>query len=76
MGNALSVLGRPQDAIGHYEQALRIKPDNAEAHYAVGIALEQTGMLQDAIGHYQQALRIKPDFSAARTALTRLQAGQ
>ena len=32
-----------QEAIGHYEQALRIKPDYAEAHYNLGIALAQTG---------------------------------
>ena len=54
---------RSQEAIGHYEQALRIKPDYAEAHYNLGIALEQAGRVQEAIGHYEQALRIKPDFA-------------
>jgi Flp pilus assembly protein TadD len=68
--------GRVGEAIGHFEQALRIKPDYAEVHYDLGSALEQTGRLREAIGHYQQALRIKPDLTAARTALARLQARQ
>ena len=54
-----------QEAIGHYEQALRIKPDYAEAHNNLGIALVQAGRMQEAIGHYEQALRIKPDYAEA-----------
>ena len=37
--------------MGHYEQALRIKPDYAEAHYNLGMALAQVGRVQEAIGH-------------------------
>jgi tetratricopeptide (TPR) repeat protein len=65
-----------QDAIGHYEQALRIKPDYAHAHYNLGVALEKLGRTQEAIQHYEQALRIKPDFTQAHSALARLQARQ
>ena len=36
-------LNRLPEAIGHYEQALRIKPDYAEAHDNLAIALEQVG---------------------------------
>jgi tetratricopeptide (TPR) repeat protein len=76
LGLALVQLGRPQEAIGHYEQAVRLKPDFAEAHYNWGVALEQAGRVQEAIGHYEQSLRIKPDFAKARDALARLQASQ
>jgi Flp pilus assembly protein TadD len=64
-----------QEAISHYEQALRIKPDLAEAHYDLGIASEQAGSVQEAIRHYEQALRLKPDFAEAQNGLARLQAG-
>jgi len=37
LGMALVQLGRVQDAIGHYEQALRIKPDYAMAHNNLGM---------------------------------------
>jgi tetratricopeptide (TPR) repeat protein len=62
--------------MGHLEQALRLNPDYAEAHYSLGSALAQSGKFEEAIGHYEQALRIKPDFIEARNALARLQAGR
>ena len=69
-------VGRVQEAIGHWEQAVQIKPDFVEAHYNLGIALEQTGKAREAVKHFEQALQIRPDFTNARNALARLQAGQ
>jgi tetratricopeptide (TPR) repeat protein len=69
LGLVLESLGRVQEAIGHYEQALRIRPDYAEAHYNLGNTQAQVGRVPEAIGHYQQALRIKPDFSEAHCNL-------
>jgi tetratricopeptide (TPR) repeat protein len=74
LGNALFRLGEVQEAIEHWEQALRIKPDYADAHYNLGIALEQTGKIQEAIQHYEQALRIQPDFVQAQSNLARVRA--
>jgi tetratricopeptide (TPR) repeat protein len=68
--------GRLEEAIGHYEQALRIKPGYAEAHYNLGNALIQAGKVQEAIHHYEQALHIKPDFVQAQNALARARAVQ
>ena len=56
---------RVTEAMGHYEQALRIAPDYAEAHNNLAIALVQLGRVPEAIGHYEQALRIKPSFAEA-----------
>ena len=61
LGLALAQAGRIQEAIAHYEQALRINPSCAEAHYNLGNVFFQEGKINDAIGHYEQALRIKPD---------------
>ena len=55
-----------EEAIAHYEQALRIKPDFAEAQYNLGDALAQLGRLQEAIGRYAQALQLKPDYAEAQ----------
>ena len=52
-------------AIDSYQQALRIKPDYADAYYNMGIALKNKGDLEAAIDSYQQALRIKPDYADA-----------
>jgi tetratricopeptide (TPR) repeat protein len=58
------------------EQALRIKPDYAEAHTNLGITLGQAGRIPEAIEHLERALRIKPDLTPAKNALARLQARQ
>ena len=65
VGDVLFLAGKVQDAIEHYEQALRIKPDHAKAHAGLGIALTQAGRLPEAIGHFEQALRIRPNFAGA-----------
>jgi len=68
--------GKVPEAIRHYEQALRLQPDLAEAHYNLGNALFQTGRISEAIGRYEVALQIKPDFAQAQNALARARAAQ
>ncbi len=68
--------GKREEAIEHYQQALRIKPDFAEAHVDLGMALAQTGKIEEAIAHFEQALELRPDYAPAKNALTRLGAGQ
>ena len=65
LGAALQRVGQSQEAIFHYEEALRIKPDLAMVHNNFGIVLGQAGKIDDAIRHYEQALRIKPDYDDA-----------
>jgi Flp pilus assembly protein TadD len=60
MAFTLERQGKVKEAIRHYEQALRLNPDYAEAHNNLGVALAGQGKLLEAIGHYEQALRIKP----------------
>ena len=69
MGIALLQAGSLDNAIRHYEQALQIKPDYADAHNNLGLALAQTGKIEEAIAHYEQALRIKPDYAEVHNNL-------
>lgn len=69
LGIALFQTGKVQEAIGHYEQALRIQPDYVVAHYNLGVALVQQGRLQEATGHYEEALRLRPDYPEAHNNL-------
>ena len=65
LGLALARQGKLAEAIAHYEQALRIKPDHSAAHTNWGDALAQQGKPAEAIEHYQQALHVKPENALA-----------
>ena len=51
---------RLPEAMGHYEAALRLKPDYDAAHVNLGNALVQSGRSEEAIGHYEKAVQLKP----------------
>jgi len=65
LGNALAMQGKVAQAIPHFERALELQPDYAEAHNNLGHALAMQGNWADAIKHYQQALQLKPNFAQA-----------
>lgn len=59
LGYDLEQLGRLTDAVTHYEEALRLRPDYAVAHRNLARALVRLGHYPAAIEHYEQALRLK-----------------
>jgi len=65
-------LGRALEAAPHFEEAVRIDPDFANAHYGLGMALEKAGQVQAAIVEYDRALSVQHDLRPAKDALTRL----
>jgi Flp pilus assembly protein TadD len=65
LGNRLLRQGKVSEAFGHYQQALRLNPDFAEAHNNLGSVLARTGKIEEAISHFEQVLRIRPDSAEA-----------
>ena len=61
LGVALFLEGRTEDALRHYESALRIRPKFADAHHNIGAALAAQGKYDEAIRSYREALRFRPD---------------
>jgi hypothetical protein len=78
LGDDLLHAGNVSEAVGHYQQALRIYPDYADAHESLGNALMQLGKQSEAIVQYEQALRSNPDYVEAHCNLgvALLQAGR
>ena len=56
---------------------MELKPDYAEAHSNLGVALQDQGKLDEAVACYRRALELKPDYADAHTnrAIARLLAG-
>ena len=69
LGNVLAQAGKAPEAIGEYEQAMRLKPDDAEAYINLGTIFWNTGKVPEAIAQYEQALRINPNFAVAHKGL-------
>ncbi|MGP8200846.1 MAG: tetratricopeptide repeat protein [Limisphaerales bacterium] len=65
IGNALDQKGSLQEAMVHYQEALKLNPDNVDARNNLGNDLRQMGRVDEAIAHYQKALQIRPGFAAA-----------
>jgi len=57
------------EAVASYRQSLAFKPDYAEAHSNLGIALKALGRSDEAIASYRKALVLKPDFAGAHNNL-------
>ena len=56
--------GRLEEAIAHYAEAIRLKPDFAEAYCNLGNALNSAGRPSEAIPQFEQAVRLRPDNAA------------
>jgi tetratricopeptide (TPR) repeat protein len=61
LGNAFAMERKFQDAIGQFEQALRLNPNDVNVPVNMANALLYAGRFEEAIGYYEKALRIDPD---------------
>ncbi len=66
--------GNWEKAIKYYQKVIAIKPDNAEAHYNLGVLYDQTDRPQEAESTYKKALEINPNYAEAHNNLGNLYA--
>ena len=69
LGNALMQTGRPNEAIEHFKQALRIKPDFIDAYFLLALAYASVNQSNEAIAAAQKALNLAR--TEKQTALAR-----
>jgi Flp pilus assembly protein TadD len=61
LGDALDKKGQLDEAISHYQEALRLKPDDALVYNNLGVAFDKKGQSEDAIRQYREIIRLEPD---------------
>ncbi len=54
----------PEDALADYAEAIRLKPDYAEAYNNRGAVKAALGRHDDALADYAEAIRLKPDHAS------------
>ena len=60
------------EAITHYMEALRLRPDYVSAHNNLGITLADQGRVDEAIHQFSETLRIDPRNAQAQHMLDEL----
>jgi protein O-GlcNAc transferase len=72
LARSLKSCGRLDDAIAAYRDALRLKPDFANAQNNLGVALRAAGDLRESQAAFRAAININPDFAEAHNNLGNL----
>jgi tetratricopeptide (TPR) repeat protein len=65
LGSALLAQGKLDEAIQHFSEALRLKPQFVEAWNQLGLTLMKQGKPDEAAPYLAEALRLKPQFVEA-----------
>ena len=69
IAHTLYRLNRIEAAIPYYQASLRLRPNHAETHNHIGLALAKRGDLIEARKHFKTALRLDPDYAEAKQNL-------
>ncbi len=67
--NELLTQGKVPAAVAALTEAARMKPDDEDVHYDLGLALTRQGRFEDAVKEYEEALRLFPDYVEAHNNL-------
>ena len=59
-GALLSVYGNQDAAVGAFQKAIELEPDNAEAHFNLGVAYTEMDEYEKALDAMSRAITLKP----------------
>jgi tetratricopeptide (TPR) repeat protein len=65
--------GKLAEAVTHFAIAVQLRPDLADAHRNLGLALANLGRFDEALREFREVLRLKPDDANVRRAVEELQ---
>jgi type IV pilus assembly protein PilF len=65
-----------QQAYVSFQKAVKLNPDNKEAHYGLGHVYANQGKFKQAEEEFREAIRVDPDYAEAHTYLGQVLASQ
>jgi tetratricopeptide (TPR) repeat protein len=68
-GTNLLALGRPDEAIDEFREAIRLRPESVSFRNDAGVVLARLGRREEAAAYYREAIRLQPDFPDAQNNL-------
>ncbi len=69
LGKTESEINEINNQVIAYTEKLKSNPDDADAHFNLGILYERKMKFNDAITEYQKTIDLRPDFIATRINL-------
>src|SRR5206468_10871348 len=69
LADALGRKGQPGEAMVHYEEAIKLQPNYADAYYNRGNILFAEGRIDEAMADWEKTLQIQPNDADAHTCL-------
>jgi len=69
MANLLDEIGRGEEAIAHYREAIRLDPTHVLARINLAVTLARESRLDEAVAELEAVLRLEPGNEAARKML-------
>ena len=73
MGIAFAKKRNFNEAVYHFQEVLKINPDDWAAHRFLGFSLKDLGREKEAVYHLREALRINPSDRIAERELRKIQ---
>ena len=61
LGVRYQQIGKVENAVVQFREALQIEPNSGRTHFLLGEALAESGRFDDALGHFREADRLEPD---------------
>ena len=61
LGEVLAQLGRPEEAIAEFREAIRLRPDRVQYYNNLGVALGNLGRDREAVEVFLEGLKVNPD---------------
>jgi protein O-mannosyl-transferase len=69
LADALARKGQSNEAMAHYDEAIRLQPYYADAYYNRGSVLFAKGLINEAVADWEKTLQIEPGYADAHTGL-------